>query len=263
MEGIHHYPRHMRRHWAVVAITFAGCASGNVPQGQGDAAPGVDASRPDASEQLVDAPMTIVDAPPDARPIDAPPDAPPPPPDACVPTANEKLANPSFDSTPPGTGWQSTQVEPGPAYALVTDQDGVPEQSAPYKAWLGGVSGDTFDPVRTSLTDVLVQTVTLPADTSAVVLTGFYDVRSAESTTDTNVYDTAQLLLTDGNDVPIATVLTLSNRTVRTAWTAINHVFTQNLAGMTVKLKMTSTNDEINPTSFYFDTLSLKATHCP
>lgn len=137
----------------------------------------------------------------------------------------------------------------------------MPEQSAPYKAWLGGFSGDMFDPIRASLTDVLVQTVTLPADTSAVVLTGFYDVRTAEVAS--GVYDTAQLLLTDTNDVPIATILELSNRTPRTAWTPINHVFTQNLAGMTVKLKLTSTNDYSDATSFYFDTLSLKATHCP
>ena len=36
-----------------------------------------------------------------------------------------------------------------------------------------------------------------------------------------------------------------------------------NLAGQTIRVRMTSTNDFFRATSFYFDTLSLRALRCP
>ena len=54
----------------------------------------------------------------------------------------------------------------------------------------------------------------------------------------------------------------LTNLTPTTAWTAIDTLATQNLAGQTVRVRITTTNDVVNPTSFYFDTLALTATIC-
>ncbi|MDQ3366030.1 MAG: hypothetical protein M3680_11440 [Myxococcota bacterium] len=239
----------------LLAVVTAGCASGGNASEPSDAAPViidgvvesfVDAARPDAT----------VTPPPDAAPVIA--DAAPLPPDACVPMATEKLVNPAFDSTPVGTGWTQTLINP--QFPLVTDQDGAAEHTAPFKAWLGGFVAPT---AGQTVTDVLFQQVVIPATTTTVVLTGFYDVRTAEAAADPMVWDSATLSLVDTNDVVLATVLTLSNRTPKTAWTAINHTFTQNLAGRTVRLRMTSSNDDSNATSFYFDTLSLQATHCP
>jgi hypothetical protein len=99
--------------------------------------------------------------------------------------------------------------------------------------------------------------------TTQLVLTGYYEVRTGESATATTVYDSGSLGLTQTNGTPIATALSVSNLTPTTAWTAINYTVPQNLSGQTVRVRMTSTNDFLNATSFYFDTLSLRATHCP
>ena len=221
----------------VVLVGLVGCAKGSSLFGQSDAPPQVDALRVDATENFTDAPHA------DAAMADAA---------MCTPATTELLVNPVFDATPMGTGWQQTPIDP--AYPLITNQNGITAQSAPYKAWLGGIEDGT---------DKLWQDVTVPANTTALVLTGYYAVGTDEDPSDTNVYDTGSLALTQTNDTVIATVLNLSNRTTTTAWTAINNSFGQNLSGMTVRVRMTTSNDILNPTSFYFDTFSLKATHCP
>jgi len=230
----------------VLIVGLVGCAKGSSPLAQTDAPPQVDASHVDAFENFTDAPPHT-----DAPMADAPmADA------ACAPVTTELLANPVFDATPMGTGWQQTPIDP--AFPLITNQDGIAEQSAPYKAWLGGIEADSGQ-----VSDKLWQDVTVPANTTSLVLTGYYEVRTGEDPSDPNVYDSGSIALTQTNDTVIATVLNLSNRTPTTAWTAINHSFAQNLSGMPVRLRMTSSNDISFPTSFYFDTLSLKATHCP
>jgi hypothetical protein len=248
----------------LICVAIAGCASGSSTLAQQDA-PAIDAPKIDSSgEQFVDAMIDgPIDAAPDAMPdamIDAPImiDAPliDAPPDACVPVATELLVNPAFDLSPVGTGW--TQVLIDPAGPLISTDGNIDEHSASYKAWLGG-----YEAPSTSVTDSLSQDVVVPAGTTQLVLTGFYQVQTYESATATTVYDNARLDLTQPNGTPIATVRTFSNLTPVATWTAINFTFPQNLAGQTVRLRMTSTNDFINVTNFYFDTLSLVATHCP
>lgn len=251
---------------ALVA-TVAGCAQG----GKGGLADASIGTQHDAKEFLdgaiepqIDAaqphPDAAIDAP--IMNIDAPP--PPPPPDACVPQVTELLLNPVFDLTPVGTNWVQQPYDV--TYPLVTADDGIAEHSAPYKAWLGGI-----EPSSGTATDLLYQDVLVPAMTTQLRLTGYYEVRSGEDPGDTNVYDTGNLALTQTNGTPIESVLSLTNVTVTTAWTPINKTFAGNLSGQTVRLRFTTTNDAIapfpfpsGPTSFYFDTLSLKATHgCP
>lgn len=200
------------------------------------------------------------DAPPDtpeALPPDAPPDAPPPdvPPDSCIPTITQLLINPLFDEMPQGKGWTEQKINA--SYPLITAQDGPGEHTAPFKAWLGGFTGN-------NVTDVLYQDVVVPPLTKELVLAGQHGVRTDEPTS-TTAYDTATVALTQTNGTPIATVKSLSNvAPLPTVWTAFNHTFTQNLSGQTVRLRITSTNDPAYTTSFYFDTLALTATHgCP
>ena len=249
----------MKRVLALVAV--AGCASGSSNATQVDAAV-VDAVRIDAAidaptidARMVDAPM--IDAPMiDAPMIDAPMiDAPP---DACVPLNAELLANPALDLSPAGAGWQQTVIDP--MFPLVTGDGTLAEHSAPFKAWLGGIESSGFP---ATVTDVLYQDVVVPANTTQLVLTAYYDVRSAELTTETMVFDSAAIDVTQVNGTPIVTVRALSNLTPTTTWTMVTHTFTPNLAGQTIRVRMTSTNDFFRPTSFYFDTLSLRALHCP
>ena len=209
---------------------------------------------PDASQAArVDAPNNT---PPPTYPdagVVVPPDAAAPMGDACVPQVTQLLKNPAFDQSPLGTGWTQTLIALDSP--LITPDDGVVEHTAPNKAWLGGLEATTG-----TVTDVLVQSVAIPANTTALVLTGMYDVRTGEAPS-TTAYDTAKLVITETNGTEIVSVLAVSNLTPKTAWTMFGHAFTQNLSGKTVRLRITSTNDDLDPTSFYFDTLALTATH--
>lgn len=259
----------MQRVLALVAV--AGCASGSSSLTQ-DAAV-ADAAKIDAvidsgridgpliDGPLIDAPMidAPIDAMIDAPPIDAPMiDAPmiDAPPDACVPINAELLANPALDLSPAGTGWQQTLIDP--AFPLITGDGTLAEHSAPFKAWLGGIEAESG-----TVTDVLFQDVVVPANTTQLVLTAYYEVRSGEDPAEIAVFDSAAIDVTQPNGTPIVTVRSLSNLTPTTTWTMVTHTFAPNLAGQTIRVRMTSSNDFFRPTSFYFDTLSLRALHCP
>ncbi len=255
----------MQRAVALI-VTVAGCASGTSSLSQ-DAAV-VDAAKIDAavaidSPVVIDGPIMIdaaIDAP---IMIDAAIDAPimidaPVMIDACVPLDAELLANPALDLAPIGMGWQQTLIDP--MFPLITGDGNIVEHSAPYKAWLGGLESSGFP---ATVTDVLYQDVVVPANTTQLVLTAQYDVRTGEDPGETTVYDSAAIDVTQTNGTPIVTVRALSNLTPTTGWTMVTHTFAPNLAGQTIRVRMTSTNDFFRPTSFYFDTLSLRALHCP
>jgi hypothetical protein len=179
---------------------------------------------------------------------------------SCTPMQIEMLQNPSFDLAPVGNLW--TAVPFDPAYPLVTGDVGIAQQSAPYYAWMGGLQGTDYGVA--TCTDTLYQDIAIPATATALVLTGYYEVRTGE--TGGTVYDSGSLALTQTNGTVIESVYTtqqLNNAHATTTWTAINHTFTNVSAGQTVRLFFTTSNDVTNPTSFYFDSLSLKALACP
>ena len=239
--------------YGLVAVALAGCASAGKSGASTDAPPVV---TPDAHEFFDSGNIEVVpDAAPDARVVMT--DAAPPPPDACVPVATELLANPAFDLSPLGTGW--TEQDINTSYPIVTGDTGLAPQSAPYRAWMGGFAGTDIG--QASATDMLYQDVTVPAGTTQLVLTGYYAVATSE--TDPTPYDTASVDLLQTNGTPIEPILAMDNTTLATSYAQFTHTFTSNVAGQTVRLRFTSTNDITNPTSFYFDTLSLQATHCP
>ena len=254
------------RLWA--ALLVVGCAQGGRANVAHDGDVGQADSpiepQPDAPD---DAPKLPVDAMVDAKPIDAPP----PPPDAaidgpnavpdayqCTVMTRQLLVNPVLDLTPRGTAW-SEQADSG--LDIITDEGAFLAQSAPYKAWLGGYTGT--DVGQLSATDQLNQDVTIPAGTTQLVLTGYYTVGTQETTT-TTAYDTGQLALVQTNGTPIEVVLSLSNLTPTSAWTPINKTFANpaGLAGQTVRLRMTATNDIDLASNFFFDSFALTATYC-
>jgi hypothetical protein len=247
----------------VAILVFAGCASGK-SSGTADAdlGPQVDAKafRDGPIEQQPDAPMQHPDAMgmadamvmADAQPLDAFVFL-----DACVPQVTELLTNPVLDLTPVGTGW--TQVPSDPLYPPITSDGTFAPHTAPYKMWLGGL----IAPAGTNVTSFVYQDITVPANTTQLVITGYHVVGTTETTT-TTAYDTSTVAVTQTNGTPIETVLSLSNLTnTGTAWLAFSHTFATNLSGQTVRLRFTSTNDDSFNTNFFFDTFSLKATHCP
>ena len=240
----------------VVVVSVAACLLGACAQARQGAPVDADPGNPNDAKVYLDGQIEgPVDARTDAQtvnPTDAAPDA-----YQCVNMNRQLLANPAFDLAPVGTGWVQQPFDA--AYPLVTADDGVPEHSAPYKVWLGGLSGEEY--FVTSVTDGAYQDIAIPMGTTQLTITGQYDVRSSELPT-TTAYDTMTLALTQTNGTPIETILTASNLMTKTAWTPFSKAFAANLSGQTVRVRMTSTNDITDPTSFFFDTFDLTAVVC-
>ena len=263
------YPRMKSPLFALLAA--AGCASGGSSLGQGDGSVIEDTAQPDSPVQpdsfVPDAfvPDAFV---PDAFVPDAfVPDAFVAPdaaidamvtPDACVPIATQLLLNPALDLTPMGTNWVQTPIDP--MYPPITDQDGPAEHSAPYKAWLGGFVAPT---IGGTVTDVMYQDVAIPAGTTLLTLSYQYIVGTQEDAAATTAFDTASVAITQTNGTVISNVNSFSNLTPVAAWTAVNVTVPQNLSGQTVRLRLTSSNDDSFTTNFFFDSFALTATHCP
>ena len=216
------------KYWPVVFL--AGCATaGNGEQEQ---------------QRTPDASVTV----------DAPPDTPPPPP--CTASAmTQLLANPAFDATPAGMGW--TQAPINPTYPIVTSDDGLAEQSPSRKAWMGGYA-------QAGANDQLHQDFTVPMSTAALVVKGFYGVGTTEPGT-AAVKDTATVQLADPAGAVIDSVLAVDNKMPTTTWQPINRTVPNAaaLSGKTVRLLFKSSNDATAHTNFFFDSMTVTATHCP
>lgn len=224
----------------------------------------------DAPTHPIDAPPPIdsqvpVDARPDAAP-DAPPDAPP---DACVPLHTQLLANPVFDLEPPGTLWVQNPIPnlPGGPFNPITTPP-IAADTTPYGVWLGGAAGEDASPEASFVTDSITQDILIPAETTELVISGKYLVGTTEDP-GTGPFDSANvaLLQTDGTpiDAGILSLTNLDGDAQITTWTPFTHSFNvTGLSGTTVRVRLTSTNDIINHTNFFFDSLSLQATSgCP
>jgi len=262
---------------ALVACLLAGCASGRSNGNAADA--GDELPTPDAKKVFLDGavePQPDAPAPDAAIPPDAavPPDAPsavPPDamvvpadaasavtPDARVPVCTDRqlLANPVLDLSPRGIGWYENPIDN--SYPIITGDGNPIEDTAPYKAWLGGFVGGDFG--VSSVSDELHQDVAIPANTTALHLRGKYAVGSDDFTS--GVYDTAQLAITQTNGTPIQVLASYSNLTTTTNWVAFDYTVSANLSGQTVRVRAVSSNDYDGATSFFFDSFALVATVC-
>lgn len=233
---------------ALCAVVLVGCASGSAVNPASDGPPGPPG---DDAPVTKDAPTPI-----DARPLDAFV-----PPDACVPTPHELLANPALDLTPQGTGWTGARDPQLAAFPMIgTDPSGFAAHSQPYKAFFGGAAGSDLG--QTSVADSLYQDIAIPANATQVTITGQWAVGTNDDPS--TAYDSFQLALVQTNGSPIETVLTLNNTsTPGGSWVAFSKTIAANVAGQTVRLRATSLNDAIYNTNFFLDTLSMQALYCP
>lgn len=209
---------------------LSACAQASRSSEPPDAPPGSGDARPDAPASV------------DGPPIDGPP--------ACTPMNVNLLQNPSFDATPLATMWTETRY----ANELIVRNDGFAAHTGASKAWLGGVTGS-------AATDALHQDIAIPASATGIAITGYYHVITGE--TGTTVFDRGSIDLVTTAGALIEPIAAFDNAHATTGWTPFNKTFAQAIAGTTVRLRMTSTNDILNETSFYFDTLALTATVCP
>lgn len=227
---------------AFLALTLAaatGCASAGV--GLESDAGGGGGGRVDGGSN----PIPNVDA---APPIDAPPlvDAPA----GCNAMTTQLLINGNFDATPLGMGWTATPINA--TYPLITP-DGTLVETAPNKAWMGGLEASPN-------VDELHQDVMVPAGTTMLALTGYYQVRSGELFP--LPIDFIDVQLTTPTGTLLESVLALDNGDTTTQWTPISKTFTQPYAGQMVRVHVTTDSDSTDPTSFFLDSLALTATKC-
>ncbi|HEY4017551.1 MAG TPA: S53 family peptidase [Pseudonocardiaceae bacterium] len=144
----------------------------------------------------------------------------------------QKLANPGFESG--NTGWASTPA--------VIGQNGPsePAHSGSWNAWLDGYG--------TTHTDTISQSVTIPTGCSASL--SFYLHIDTAETTRTTQYD--KLTITAGS----TTVATFSNLNAANGYTL--HTYNvSSLAGQTVTLKFSGSEDSSLQTSFVLDDTAL------
>lgn len=190
----------------------------------------------------IDAPITPAIDAPITPAIDAPAQ--------CTVMTRNLLTNPSFDATPIGMGWVQAPIDP--LYPIIT-ADGTLVQSAPNKAWMAGLA-------RAAANDTLYQDVTVPAGATALVLTGYYEIRTQEL--GTTPYDNAKVELVQTGGALIQQALAKSNANATTAWTALQFTFATPHAGETIRLRLSTASDSTYSTSFFFDSLALTATYC-
>jgi hypothetical protein len=217
---------------------LAACAEAGVSndrQGRPDAPVGVNPT-PDAPEQQPQ---------PDA-PMQQQPDA------ACGPTMMEALANPGFDGTPVGTGWTETRIDAASPLVVPATDAGIAAVDGADIVWLGG-----FAKAAASNKDSLVQTFTVPAGATSLVLSGSWWVSTEELA---GTYDTAKVELLTSTGTVIEAAVSISNASPHDAWTTFSKSFASPHAGETVQLRLSSASDDTYRTNFHFDHFSLKAT---
>jgi hypothetical protein len=174
----------------------------------------------------------------------------------CTIVTMNLLSNGNFDAG--GTGWTVTPILAGDPIINTQATDGGPvgAQSATYRAWMGGV-----EQAPSTNKDAIYQDVMIPATTTALELTGYYEVRSADS--NTTAYDKAdvELVATTGT-TQLELIKHLDNTGKTTSWTAFGKTIAATVAGTTVRLKFSSGGDGLYATSFFFDSIALNATYC-
>ncbi|HVK88921.1 MAG TPA: hypothetical protein VM513_32600 [Kofleriaceae bacterium] len=218
---------------ALTVVPLAACATAVPGEGLTDAQHGSDAStdgpRPDSPLQI------------DAN---------------CGQVQMELLTNEAFDGSPIAAGWVEQRIDT--SAALVVDSSGdnaaIPAMSAPNKAWLGGFARATGN------SDQLHQDVAVPAGATSLTLSGAYRITTLEFF---GSFDLGQVDLASTTNNPFEVVLAVDNGDDTSTWTPFSKTFASAHAGETVRVRLTSSGDDSAGTSFFFDSLSLKATVTP
>ena len=217
---------------AVVAVLSA-CAQAGVSLEHSDASGGGGDAKHDSSSGI------------DGPSIDAP--------SQCTTMTANLLQNGNFEGTPLAAMWTETRYQNQP---IVTTAGAAGQGGSSTKAWLGGVTGVP----GTDAADGLSQDIAIPASATGLAFTGFYQILTGE--TGVTPYDHGYAELQSTSGAVIDTLASYDNSQAVSAWTAISHPIAANVAGQTVRIKLRSTNDYLNASSFYFDTLALTATVC-
>ena len=154
----------------------------------------------------------------------------------------EVLPNGSFDASTPV--WMQDPATP----ELLCGKPGI----TPFDGTLAACLGATDGTIRT-----LTQTLPLPDGAKSVVLSGQICITTQE--TDATVHDTLTFDLLDGDTV-VAALGQKTNKdgSAQCAFTTFQQTGTLTGDPVTATLRLRSTLDTANPTSFFIDALSVK-----
>lgn len=215
----------MFRSLALCAALFGGCAFGEEPLAV-DAAPGdpVDAAVPDAPDVPVDA--------------------------GCTDTFTNLLVNADFE----GGNVDWTETTNGGQTVIREDGNGLPF-SAEAGVWAALILG--FNNAAITLS----QTVTVPADATALRLSGY---RCWVTDEGAGEFDTMTIELRDGAGAPLETLMAITNEDAGAtcAWELFEITPSEIHAGEDIQLALDGVSDAATVTSFAFDTLALEAEVC-
>ena len=159
-------------------------------------------------------------------------------------STQQLLGNPGFENG-------ATNPSPWTATSGVIDNStSQASHGGSWKAWLNGY-GATH-------TDTLLQTATIPANATAVNLSFWLHIDTAETTT-TKTYDTLLVQVRNSSGTTLATLATYSNLTPISGYTPVSF----NLAaykGQTIQIYFIGTEDSSLKTSFLVDDFALNVT---
>lgn len=203
-----------------------------------DASTDIDAGSIDVAD--IDAAPVVPDA---GIPDAAPPDA-----YQCSTQILQLLGNPDFEQG--HTIWTETTKFSG---ILLNNASSPPisAESGTWLAWMGSA---------VSYQDYLFQTLTVPADVTALRIKGYYVVGTNE--TGAAAFDTANLQIYVGSTLTSLHTFSNLDDNGSSAWRSFSYAISSPFAGQAIKFQITSSNDYSNVTNFFFDNLRLEATVC-
>ena len=166
-------------------------------------------------------------------------------------STRELLANPAFEGGE--TGWMISVAGGFPLLYVANDTSGsnpeIVAQSPPILAWFAGSRAD----------DVLSQTIVLPANAASMTVSFYYAIFTQEvSAAESDVMDVQ--LIAGAQTISLAH---FSDNSPVGTWTRFSAPLPASLAGQTVTLRFHDTTNATLITSFYVDTVSVRAVACP
>ena len=170
----------------------------------------------------------------------------------CTTQTVQLLLNSDFDSgavnwIESGAGYPIVLSTSDPTYPIpVTPHSGV------YAAWLGGVDGATRH---------IRQDVAVPAGATNVEVVGMRWIATEETSLITD-WDTYTVTIRNTGGTVLETVASLGNTDAADAWISWGGPVSGSYAGQTIRVQVESTQDSIDNTNFFTDTVVLRATVC-
>jgi len=158
-------------------------------------------------------------------------------------STNQVVINPGFESG--STYWNQSAAN---GYKLITTDPRFVAHSGSYYAWLGGYNFGT---------DVLYQSLNIPADSNSAFVQFWYRIETSENS-GTSAQDNLSVdLYSTSSGAKLATLKTYSNQDATTDWKQSAPLDVSVYRGQNVDLRFTATTGISNPTSFLIDDIVL------